>query len=116
MPTTITGQNGKVVKQNTHIGVTGCGVQDRRPQRSSATRRTSRCGPSPRAASAAAGQGLDDRLPHFDGAQNAATLKVPLSRGARQGHKPFKVKVRVGFFPKKKRRRTSVAYTTVTFR
>ena len=32
MPTTITGQNGKVVKQNTKHQRHGCGVQDRRPQ------------------------------------------------------------------------------------
>ncbi len=32
MPTTITGQNGTVVKQNTRIGVTDCGVRDRRSQ------------------------------------------------------------------------------------
>ena len=47
---------------------------------------------------------------------SSTNLKVPLSASGKQKRRPLKVKVRVGFFPKKKGAATSVAYTTVVFR
>ena len=41
---------------------------------------------------------------------------MPLSPAGQRKHKPLKVKVRVGFCPKKKGAATSVAYTTVVFK
>ncbi len=113
MPTTITAQNGKQFKQNTAIAPKGCGVQIVGQKvsgntayltiKSFAAGRISGSGP-----------GLTTVARHFNGAQNAASLKVPLSNGGRR--KPYKVKIRVGFYPKTKSVGTSTAYTTVVFR
>ena len=110
MPTTLTGQNGKVVKQNTTISPTGCGVQIVGHKVAGNTLyltvQTYAAGRV-----SGSGSGLSTRARTLNGATRT-TLKLPLS-GTR--HKPFSTKVRVGFLPKKKGAH-SIAYVTVKFR
>ena len=115
MPTTITGQNGVQVKQTTKIAVKGCGVQVLSHKVSGDTAvlkvKTFEAGRV-----SGSGSNLSTVAHHFNGAVGSATLKVPLSPQARGKGRPLKVKVRVGFFPKKKGAPTSTAFTTVVFR
>jgi len=100
MPTIITGQNGTVNKYNTVINPTGCGVQIVGHKvvgntlyltiRTYAAGRIS-----------GSGKGLSTRYRTLGAASKATTLKIPLSSGGRSKRRPFKVKVRVGFVPKK---------------
>jgi hypothetical protein len=100
MPTVITGQNGKQVKQNTTIAPTGCGVQivGRRVVGSTLylTVETYSAGRI-----SGSGSGLKTTYRTLAAASKATTLKVPLSSSGRGRRRPFKVKVRVGFVPKK---------------
>ena len=61
------------------------------------------------------GNGLSTARRSLNNATKAATLKVSLSRGGRSRHRPLKVRVRVGFVPKKKGAH-STASVTLTFR
>ena len=115
MPTTITPQNGgAVVKQNTIISVAGCGVRivGHKVVGNTAyiTVRTYAAGRI-----SGGGKGLKTVYRHLKRAYKTISLKVPLSNGARGRHRPFKVKLRVGFVPAKKGAH-SAATTTVTFR
>jgi hypothetical protein len=113
MPTIITGQNGTVKKYNTAINPTGCGVQIVGHKvvgntlyltiRTYAAGRIS-----------GSGKGLSTRYRTLSAASKATTLKIPLSSGGRSKGRPFKLKVRVGFVPKKGAH--SSATLTVTFR
>jgi hypothetical protein len=110
MPTVITGQNGKQVKQNTVIAPTGCGVQIVGHKvvgntlyltvRTYAAGRIS-----------GSGRGLSTTYRTLGGASKATTLKIPLSRAGRSKGRPFKIKVRVGFVPKKKGAHSSASIT-----
>jgi hypothetical protein len=113
MPTTFTGQNGKVVKQNTTISPTGCGVQ---VVGHKVVGNTAYLTVQTYAAGRISGSGksLSTRTKNLNGATKT-TLKVPLSSAGRGRRKPFSVKVRVGFVPKKKGAH-SIAYATVKFR
>ncbi len=115
MPTTITGQNGKVVKQNTKIGLAQCGVQivGKKVSGNTAylTVQTYNAGRI-----SGSGANLATVARWLKGAVQRASLEVPLSRSGRSKGRPLNVRVRVGFFPKKKGAPTSVAYTNVTFR
>jgi hypothetical protein len=115
MPTTITGQNGTVVKQNTKIGVANCGVRVvghkvvgntlfLTVQTFSAGRVSAK------------GAGIATTFRRFGRAQQRATLKVSLSRGGRSRRKPFSVRVRVGFLAKARGNGTSAAFVTARFR
>ncbi len=115
MPTTITGQNGVVVKQNTIIAPSECGVQILKQkvagdavyvtvQTYSAGRVT------------LSGSGLSTTRKTFTGAKKAVTIKVPLSRGGRGRRRPFTIKVRAGFTPKQKGAKTSSASVSVKFK
>jgi hypothetical protein len=112
MPTTITGQNGKTVKQNTKIGVKGCGVQivGHKVIGNTAylTIRTF-------AAGRVSGRGshLATVYRHFGSAVNATTLKIPLARGS---HRPLRTRVRVGFVPSRRGLQSSATYITLSFR
>ena len=114
-PTTITGQNGKVVKQNTRIKVKGCEVkvvgQKVIGNVAYLTIKT-------RAAGRISGSGsnVTTVARNLDTAKESVGLAVPLNGSGRSHGKPLKVKIRVGFLPKNKALSTSVAYTTVTFR
>jgi hypothetical protein len=115
MPTTLTGQNGVVTKQNTRIAVKGCGVRivGHRVVGNTAylTVQTFEAGRV-----SGKGTGMATRFRRLARAQKAATLKVPLSRRARGKHRPFKVRLRVGFVPKAKGKSGSAAFVTVRFR
>ncbi|MGD0453409.1 MAG: hypothetical protein ABSB69_07410 [Solirubrobacteraceae bacterium] len=114
MPTIITGQNGKQTKQNTLIAPTGCGVQivghkviGNTVYLTIKTFAAGRISGS--------GSGLSTARRTLNGASKATTLKIPLSSGGRSRRRPFKVKVRVGFVPKKKGAH-STATVKVSFR
>ena len=114
MPTTITGQNGKQFKQNTLISPTGCGVQivGHKVIGNTAylTVKTFAAGRI-----SGGGTGLSTAYRTLGSATKAVTLKVPLSRSGRSRRRPFKVRLRVGFAPKKKGPHSN-AYVTLTFR
>jgi hypothetical protein len=115
MPTTITGQNGVVFKQNTIIKVKECGVQivGHKTIGNTAylTVRTPEAGRI-----SGSGTSLATVYRHLAAAKKATTLEVPLSRAGKGRRKPLSVKVRVGFQPKKKGAGTSASTVTVTFR
>lgn len=114
MPTTMTGQNGTVVKQNTTIKVNTCGVRvvGHKVVGSTAYITVQTYAPG---RISGKGSGLATRFRKFSKAQKKATIKVPLTRRAQGRHRPFKVKVRVGFVPKAKGAQGSVSFVTVRF-
>ena len=107
MPTVITGQNGKQITQNTKIAISGCGVQvvgHKLVGRTAfLTIKTFAAG---RISATGAGVGRTSRT--LNGASNATTLKVSLSRG-----RPSRTKIRIGFVPKQKKVGSSSANVTV---
>ncbi len=114
MPTTITGQNGKITNLNPVISVSGCGVKvvghkviGRTAYLTIQTFAPGRISGS--------GSGVSTVARSLSAKSRATTLKVPLSSGGRRRHKPLKVKIRVGFQPKAKGSH-STASVTVTFR
>jgi len=111
MPTVITGQNGKVVKQRTKIKVSGCGVQivGHKVIGNAAYITVKTFGAGRISGS---GPGLATVFRHLRGATDATRLKVSLARGA-HGHRS--VRLRVGFLPSNRRVGTSVAFVTVFF-
>ncbi|HEY5194924.1 MAG TPA: hypothetical protein VIJ39_13795 [Solirubrobacteraceae bacterium] len=110
MPTTITAQNGKVIKQNTKISVSGCPVTlVSRAARGSKAIVTVRVPAAGRVSGG--GPGLKTIYKHPGKSQNV-TLEVPLSTGSR----PFSARVRVGFIPKAKGQKSSSVSTTVVFK
>ncbi|HWF31186.1 MAG TPA: hypothetical protein VG188_01370 [Solirubrobacteraceae bacterium] len=115
MPTTMTGQNGVVVKQNTTIKVNTCGV---RVVGHKVVGNTAYITVRTFAAGRISGKGASvaTRFRKLAKAQKKVTIKVPLSRAGSRRRGPFKVKLRVGFVPKAKGARSSAAFVTVTFR
>jgi hypothetical protein len=119
MPTTITAQNGKVFKQNTIIQPTACPVQivGHKVVGNTAyvTVKTFAAGRI-----SGSGKGLSTTYRHLTSAKNAVSLKIPLSSAGRRKGRPFKVKLRVGFVPKKKGANpasyNSASTVTVSFR
>jgi hypothetical protein len=110
MPTTITAQNGKVIKQNTVISVSGCPVTIL-SHRVSGNRAIVTVRAPAAGRVSGGGTNLKTVYRHPGKAQNL-TLEVPLSGGA---GRPLAVRVRVGFIPKAKGS-SSVAFTTVVFK
>jgi hypothetical protein len=114
MPTTLTGQNGYQVKQNTMIAVAGCGVRIAGHKvigdtayitvQTYAAGRISGSGPNLKTVYRKLGQ-----------AHKTATIKVPLSRRGQSRGRPLRVRLRVGFVPKAKGGARSAATVTVTF-
>jgi hypothetical protein len=116
MPTTITPQNGgAVIKQNTIISVSGCGVRivGHKVVGNTAfiTVQTFAAGRI-----SGGGSGLKTVYKRLSRAFKTVSLKVPLSSGGRSKHKPLHIKLRVGFVPKAKHGARSAATTKVTFR
>ncbi len=115
MPTTVVGQNGTTFKQNTTIKITNCPV---RVVGQKVVGSTAYITVQTFSAGRISGKGSNVATV-FRGlgkAEKTATLKVSLSRAGRGRRRPLRVKLRVGFVPKKKGTSSSVAYTTVTFR
>jgi len=117
MPTVITGQNGKQLKQNTKLAVSGCGV---RIVRYKVVRHTLVLTVQTFAAGriSANGRSLNATSRRL-GKATTTTLRVSLSRGglmALRARRKLKIHVRVGFVPKKKGEASSVAFSAVTFR
>jgi hypothetical protein len=108
MPTTITAQNGKVIKQNTAISVSGCPVTIL-SHRVSGNRAIVTVRAPAAGRVSGGGTNLKTVYRHPGKAQNV-TLEVPVTSGSR----PLAARVRVGFIPKAKGS-SSVAYTTVLF-
>jgi hypothetical protein len=112
--TKIVGQNGKEFKQNTVIAPTGCGVQivGHKIVGNTAylTIKTFAAGRI-----SGSGSGLKTVYRTLAGASNATTLKVPLGPKGLGRRRPFSVKIRVGFVPKKKGAHSS-ASVKVKFR
>jgi hypothetical protein len=115
MPTTLTGQNGVVVKQNTRIAVRGCGV---RVVGHKVVGNTAYITVQTFGAGRVSGKGaaLATVFRKFKGAKNRVTLKVSLSRRGRGRHRPFKTRLRVGFVPKARGGKSSVSFVTLSFR
>jgi hypothetical protein len=115
MPTTIVGQNGLTVKQNTIIKPVGCGVKivghEVIGNTAYITVQTPEAG---RVSGSGAGLGTVYR--HLNKAYKTATVKVSLTGRGRSRHRPFHVRLRVGFLPTSHSRAPTTAFVTVTFR
>ncbi|HUB73615.1 MAG TPA: hypothetical protein VL979_06230 [Solirubrobacteraceae bacterium] len=101
MPTVITGQNGTVVKQNTIIKPSKCGVQIVGHKVVGDTAYLTVRTYAPGRISGG-GKDLKTVYKKLAAAHKAVTLKVPLGRKGRARRRPFTLKVRVGFVPKVK--------------
>jgi hypothetical protein len=117
MPTTMTGQNGAQIKQNTRISVSGCGVRilSRRVRGHKLVLKVRT--PSAGKVTVRA-KGLRARSRRVSKAATV-TFKLPLTRAglsALHRHRPLKVKVRVAFAPRSKSESRSRASTTVKFK
>ncbi|MFI4993143.1 MAG: hypothetical protein ACHQCH_05950 [Solirubrobacterales bacterium] len=115
MPTEITGQNGFKVKQNTKMRVTGCGV---RIVGEKTVGNTAYITVQTFEAGRISGSGPNVRTTYryLGRAEKTATLKVALSNRGRSRGRPLRVRLRVGFVPKKHGAAKSAATRTVTFR
>ncbi len=116
MPTTIVAQSGPTITQKTKISVTNCPVQILKHRTSGATAIMTVQLP---AAGRISGSGTDLKtVARHLGNAGRETLNVPLTRVGREvlgKFRQLRIKVRVGFVPKKKGA-SSKAYATVTFR
>jgi hypothetical protein len=117
MPTTITAQNGKVLKQDTKVAVSGCAV---RIMGHKVVGHTLLLTVQAFAAGriSAKGTNLQATFRRVSRA-TTTTLKVSLSRAgltALGSHRRLTLRVRVGFVPKRKGEASSVASSPVTFR
>ncbi|HEX9482407.1 MAG TPA: hypothetical protein VF927_09930, partial [Solirubrobacteraceae bacterium] len=112
MPTTLTAQNGKTIKQNTIISVNGCGVQI--VGHKVVGKNLFLTVRVPAAGRVSAGGGnLVKVFKRASKARQLVSLKVPLSGAGRRHGKPLKLRVRVGFVPK--HGHNSVSFTSATF-
>ena len=116
MPTTIIAQNGAKITQNTKISTRNCPVHIVKHKTSGTT--ATMTVQVPAAGSISAG-GTDLKFNKRNiGKAERTTIKTSLTRVGKEVLRKFRtlrIKVRVGFVPKKKGA-TSTAYATVTFR
>jgi hypothetical protein len=110
MPTTITAQSGKVIKQNTAVTVSACPVtvvsSHTKGNKAVVTVK------APAAGRVSGGGSNLKTIYKHPGKAQKVTLEVPLRTSVR----PLTVRVRVGYVPKSKKEKTSVAYATVRFK
>jgi hypothetical protein len=110
MPTTITAQNGKVFKQNTAIAVKECPLTilsgKTKGNKAVVTVKV------PEAGRVSGGGSNLKNVYKYPGKAQKVTLEVPVTSGTR----PLVTRVRVGFVPKAKGKKTSTAYVTVLFK
>jgi hypothetical protein len=113
MPTTITGWNGASFKQNTIVKVSGCGV---RIVGHKVVGQVAYLTVQTFAAGRISGSGANLVTVHrkLNKAAKTVSLKVPLKKAARSGG-PRRIKVRVGFVPKKHGESRSKAFVTLRF-
>ncbi len=115
MPTTVTGQNGVTFKQNTIIKPVNCGIQvvGHKVIRNVAyiTVKTPAAGRI-----SGGGASLGTVYRYLSKAENAATIKVPLSRGGQRRGRPFHTTVRIGFRPSNRKTAPTSTTVTVSFR
>lgn len=116
MPTTIIAQNGAKITQKTKISVTNCPVQVVSHRTAGTTATMTVQAP---AAGRISASGTDLKfVTRTLGAAGRTTIKVPLTRFGSEVLRKFRqvrIKVRVGFVPKKGHA-SSKAFATVTFR
>jgi hypothetical protein len=117
MPTTITAQNGAVIKQNTRISVSGCGVRilSRRVRGHKLILVLRTLGGGLITVKGNGLRGVSRRVKR----SATVTFKLALTRGGLRSlhrHHRLKVGVRVGFRPSQKGALRSAASTSVTFR
>jgi len=114
MPTTVVGQSGSTFKQNTTIRINNCPV---RIVGHKVVGDTAYLTVQTYSAGRISGKGSDmaTTFRTLRQAEKTATLKVSLSGAGQRRGRPLRVKVRVGFVPKKKGAPSSIAYQTVTF-
>jgi hypothetical protein len=109
MPTTITAQNGKVFKQNTAIAVSGCPVtvvsSKAKGKKAAVTVRV------PEAGRVSGGGSNLKTVYNYPGKAKNVIVEVPLTASTR----PIVVRVRIGFVPKAKGKKSSTVYATVRF-
>ncbi len=110
MPTTITAQNGKVFKQNTKIAVAACPltVVSSKVNGKKAVVTVK----APEAGRVSAGGTHLKTVYKYPGKAKNVVVEVPLTTNTR----PITVRVRVGFVPKAKGKKSSTAYATVRFK
>lgn len=110
MPTTITAQNGKVFKQNTVLAVSACPVtvvsSHTKGNKAVVTVK------APAAGRVSGGGSNLKTIYKNPGKAQKVTLEVPLTTG----HRPLAVSVRIGFIPKSKKEKDSVAHAVVRFK
>jgi hypothetical protein len=117
MPTTIVAQNGAKVTQKTKISVTNCPVEVVKHRTSGSTAIMTVQTPAPGRVS---GSGADLSFVSRNlSAAGKTTINVPLTRVGREvlgKFRQLRIKVRIGFVPKKGHGSSSKAFATVTFR
>jgi hypothetical protein len=110
MPTTITAQNGKVLKQNTKIAVAACPltVVSSKVKGKKAVVTVK----APEAGRVSGGGTHLKTVYKYPGKAKNVVVEVPVTTSTR----PITVRVRVGFVPKAKGKKSSTAYATVRFK
>lgn len=123
MPTTITAQSGKVIKQNTNVAVAGCTGGKGKTRFKILSKRIAHNKLVLRVQTYAPGRvSVKNRFLRTTYKRFAKpgkfTIKAPLSRKAvkRQRAHPLKFKARVGFLPKSKAEAISAVFTRVGFK
>jgi hypothetical protein len=122
MPTTITAQSGKVIKQNTNVAVAGCTggkgktrikILSKKIKRDKLVLRVQIFAPG---RVSVKNRNLKTKFRKFAKA-GKYTIKVPLSRRGVRGQRAHKLKFkfRVGFLPKSKTESISIAFAKIGF-
>ncbi|HTZ88562.1 MAG TPA: hypothetical protein VMB05_18010, partial [Solirubrobacteraceae bacterium] len=117
MPTTLTAQNGKTLKQNTQIAATGCLPILKHKVKGHHVTITVKVPQAGRVRFSGEHMGIETRFPKRS---QKVTVTLPLTspggtKALRKHHNNLKVKLRVGFIAKAKNGASFTSYATVTF-